>query len=193
MSNHLAGEEAVTQAAALTFTMLRFEQESAHQSRAEDPHPGRLGDDKFIFLPSWRSTPREDVVPFLASLNSPALLFPTTTRGVVSLILLEDLNGDRQRWAQKTFDNQLAGIDDLATQLTLDGNSKVLLEVLGDIHVVSIDVLRVWSQRFSAPVGWGIGDSSNDARAPARFCLIASDGRVNPPWTARAPWERPVD
>ena len=192
MNQHI--EEARLQAAALTFAMLRFEQESGHESRASDPDNRRLGFDHFIFLPSWKSILREDVVPFLASLSSPALIFPTTTRGVASLILLDELTGDRRKWAQKTLDNQLAIIDEVASQFfpRLDGVSKVLLEFSGETHVLTLNGVREWSKQFSAPTRWSLGDSRNDPRAPARFRLIGSDGRVNPEWTAGAPWERPV-
>jgi hypothetical protein len=113
---------------------------------------------------------------------------------VVSLMLLDELDGERKAWAQKTLDNHLAGINEFADQFkpALDGNSKVLLEVQGETHIVSLDVLRLWSQRFNAPTGWSLGDSGNDPRAPAQIRLISSDHRVNPPWAAYAPWDRPV-
>jgi hypothetical protein len=182
------------QAAELTFAMLRFEQESAHESRAADPENLRLGVDYFIFLPSWKPTRRADVVPFLAGLPGPAFLFSTTTRGAVTLILLDELSGERRQWGQKTLDNQLAGINELASQFVppLSEDSNVLLEFAGETHIVTLKVLRIWSQSFSAPVGWSFGDSRHDPRAPARIRMIASDGRVNPEWTAYAPWERPV-
>jgi hypothetical protein len=187
-------EEARLQAAALTFAMLRFEQESGHESHASDPDNRRLGLDHFVFLPSWKSISREEVVPFLASLSSPALIFPTTTRGVASLILLDELTGERRKWARKTLDNQLAIIDELASRFSppFNGESKVLLEFAGETHLLTLNSVREWSKQFSAPTRWSLGDSRNDPRAPARFRLIGSDGRVNPEWTAFAPWERPV-
>jgi hypothetical protein len=195
MTQNPANDDALMQAAALTFTMLRFEQDAAHASRSSDPYDqGEMGVDRFVFLPSWRSTAAHDVVAFLAGLTCPALLFPTTMRGVVSLMLLDELAGERKAWAQKTLDNHLVGINEFAAQFfpPLDGNSNVLLEVQGETHIISLDVLRLWSQRFNAPAGWSLGDSRNDPRAPAQIRLISSDGRINPPWEAYAPWQRPV-
>jgi hypothetical protein len=182
------------QAATLTFAMLRFENESAHESHASHPENRRLGYDDFIFLPSWNSIKREDVVTFLAGLPSPALIFPTTTRGAASLLLLNELAGEREKWGRKTLDNQLAGINEMASQFSpaLSDESNVLLQVSGETHLLSLSVLRLWSQQFSAPLGWSIGESRDDPRAPARIRLHASDGRVNPEWMAFAPWHRPV-
>ena len=173
-------------AAALTFAMLRFEQEGAHEYRAhERPDQGHFGRDRFIFLPSWKALPRDSVIPFLASLPCPALIYPVTTRGMAALLLLDELQDERKWWGRKTLDNQLAGINDMAAQMNLDADSKILLEVTDETLVISLDELRGWSQRFGAPVGWSMGRHTEDDRASAKIDLIASDGRGLPPAALR--------
>lgn len=65
------------------------------------PGAPRVGADAYFFLPSWRATPRDRVEAFLVGLPSPALLAPTMRRGVVALLLLHELSGDRRRWFEK--------------------------------------------------------------------------------------------
>jgi hypothetical protein len=172
-----SADDRLMHAAALTFAMLRFEQRAAHERRGSSSHPlGQLGFDRFVFLPAWTSLPRDSVVDFLAHLPGPVFLFPTTSRGVTSLMLLDELSGDRRAWAQKTLDNQAAGVAEMASQYSLDESSRILLEVDEESLVFSLDTIGFWSQRFSAPVGWNIVKLESDSRASARFRLIASDG-----------------
>lgn len=191
-----ADGDPITRAAALAFAMLQFEQEAAHPRRGT-PKVGKvLGVDEFLFLPSWKPTPRAEAIHFLADLPCPALLFQTTMRGAVSVLLLDELTGERKAWAQKTLDNQLAGLNQLASQFSppLSGDSKILLEVRDEAHVVPLDILRLWASRFSCPVGWNMGEPRAEAPADvsAQMRLLSPDGRVSPPSATVAPWDRPA-
>lgn len=170
-------DDARREAAALAFALLRFESAAAHPNRASTP-PGcpRIGEDALLFVPSWRPVPNADVVAFLAGLPSPALLSPTTTRGVVSLLLVEELTGDRATWGRKTLSNQRAGLEQIVAQLGLPDDARILLEFDDETHVLPLAVLRVWAERFAVQVGWSIGPLEGDARADARLMLYRSDG-----------------
>src|SRR4029077_20317592 len=89
-------DDTLIEAASLAFAMMRFEEVSAHWARHSIP-PGvpRLGVDAYSCLPSLRRVPRDEVAAFLAGLSSPAILTPSTMRGVVALILVDELTGDR--------------------------------------------------------------------------------------------------
>ena len=102
----MPSEDLQTRAAELAFAMLRFSQPAAHPFPSTADHEGReAGVDWFIFAPSWRKTSRDEVVPFLLSLESPLLILPTTSRGSVALLVLDELKDERRRWMQKGFDN----------------------------------------------------------------------------------------
>ncbi|MCC6244239.1 MAG: hypothetical protein IT353_15455 [Gemmatimonadaceae bacterium] len=74
-----------TDAARLAYALLRMEEPMASQFKTCKRANGLvLGEDAYSFTPSWQLIPRADIVPFLVSLPSPALLAPTTTRGVVA-------------------------------------------------------------------------------------------------------------
>lgn len=191
-----SAESLEKQAASLAFAMLLFEQEAAHQFIHSENEGDRVGVDKFMFLPSWITTPRAEVISYLESLPCPALMFQTTGIGMVSLILLDELSNDRRRWAQKTLDNHLAGVEEIASQFTppLQGDSRILLEIRGESHVVSLAGLRFWAQRYNCPAGWTFGPPRQGAPADvaAQIVLISADGRVSPPSQARASWQRPA-
>jgi hypothetical protein len=165
-------------AARIAFAVLRFEEAMAHAARAHAP-PGhlRLGIQAYEFLPSWRHVPREGVEAFLVSLPSPALLAPTTVRGVIALTLLHELSGDRRRWAEKTFSNFAAGLDDTSHQLGLSPTSRVLLEFEQESHVFSLAAVREWTQQFAVHVGWNVGPLESDSSADACLRLVRSDGQ----------------
>ena len=170
-------DDALLQAASLAFAVVRFADGAAHTPRGAKP-PGvpRLGDEVYIFAPSSRRVLREDVPTFLAALPSPAMLFPTTTRGLVALQLLTELSGDRAEGAQKEFVNQRGNLEDMVRQLGLTAEAPVLLEFSDEVHVFSLAVLLLWSERFAVCVGWNIGPLRGDPRASARLHLFRSDG-----------------
>ena len=159
-------------AAALAFAMLRFAQGAAHDF-GESPS-GRGGKDWFVFLPAWRHMPYGEVLPFLAALPCPAMLMSTTTRGAVSLLLLDELQGDRRRWGQKNFDNQSGGLVHAASELQLTPESRVVLEFDDEEHLFTFAVLQRWAERFCMDTGWNLRPCGDD-RAAARLWLIRAD------------------
>jgi hypothetical protein len=172
------GRDDVTDdASRLAFAVLRFAEGAAHLSRGyQPPDMPRLGEDVYVFAPSSRRVPSEEVSGFLAGLASPAILFPTTTRGVVAIQLLSELTGDRATSARAEFENQSGNLEDMVRQLALTPNSRVLLEFGDETHVVSLAAVRAWSERFAVHVGWSVGPLEDDARASARLNLYRSDG-----------------
>lgn len=170
-------DDDLRQAAELTFALLRFEQAAAHRDTSSTPvGVPHIGTDAYLFTPSWRRVPRTDVVPFLVSLGAPALLSPTTTQGVVALTVLTELTGERLAWARKTFANQRAGLEELAEQLRLEQQSRILLEFDSEVHVFSLAVLRAWADNFAVQVGWNLGPLQPDPRADAQLHVRRSDG-----------------
>ncbi len=177
-------DDALRDAASLTFAVIRFAEGAAHSHRGSTARGmPRLGEDAYVFAPSLRHVRREDVPAFLAGLPSAAMLFPTTIRGVVALQLLNELSGDRAAGARKEFANQRGGLEELAGQLGLTADSPILLEFGDEAHVVSLAVLLLWSERFAVHVGWNIGRLEGDPRASARLNLFRSDGVKSRGWS----------
>lgn len=177
------------QAASLAFALLRFADGAAHPDRSATPQGMlRVGLDCYIFSPSWKRIPFWDVPGFLADLPSPALLASTTTRGIVSLTLLEELSGERRAWAQKSLDNQLDGLQNMVAQLRLDDDARVLLQFGDEEHWYPLGVLRLWCARFGVHVGWNMRPYVDDARAQARLMLFRSDGTIS--WGDACPVRR---
>ena len=169
-------------AARLAYALLRTEEPMASLlstcKRASDPV---LGEDAYSFTPSWQLIPRAEIVPFLVSLPSPALLAPTTTRGVVALTLLHELSGDRRRWGEKVLSNFSAGLDHFVRQLGLNDDTDVLLEFEQESDVYSLASLRVWAQQFGVlQIGWTLAPLHGDARAQAQLVVCRSDGQWFP-------------
>ena len=166
-----------TEAARIAFALIRFEEAMGHPLRADAP-PGRpvVGVDAYIFVPSWIPVPRHEVVPFLVGLPSPALLSPTTTRGMVALILLNELSGDRRRWGEKTLSNFTACFDETAQRLGLSNDSRILLTLGGEEEILSFGGVRLWTQQFGVQVGWNLQPLTNHPGAQARLAVRRSDG-----------------
>lgn len=169
-------------AARLAYSLLRLEEPMASLMRTCASEAGRvLGVDVYSFTPSWQAIPRAEIVPFLVSLPSPALMAPTTTRGVVALTLLHELAGERRRFAEKVLANFTAGLDDFALRLGLDPNANVLLELEDDIEVYPLSTLRLWTQQFGIfQIGWWLSPLSGSARAEAQLIICRSDGQWFP-------------
>ena len=171
-------DELRAEAARLAFTVLRFEEASAHLLRASAPEGAlRVGRDAYAFIPSWKLVHRNEAASFLAGLPSPALLAPTTIRGSVALLLLEELSGDRRRWAEKTFGNYAAVLDDIASRLGLSPHSRILVEFDDEWEVFSFAAVREWSQQLAVQVGWNLLPLHQDSRADAAMGLLRGDGR----------------
>jgi hypothetical protein len=170
-------EDSRLKAAAVAFALVRFESEAAQADRFRHPSSApRFGEDAYVFLPSLRRIRSGDVVSFLAGLPSPALLAPTTMRGIVALTLLAELSGERATGARKIFTNQCAAVEESAQQLGATPETQVLISISGETHIVSFETVRVWSQLFAVQVGWSIAPFAGDPRVAARLCLIRSDG-----------------
>jgi len=84
----LQPDDTLRDAATLTFALIRFAQGAAHPPRVSPPGIPRLGEEAWVFAPSVRRVRLEDAPAFLAGLPCPAMLLPTTTRGIVSLAVL---------------------------------------------------------------------------------------------------------
>jgi hypothetical protein len=171
-------DDTLLQAAGLAFAMVRFQEASAHFRRSSTP-PGapRIGVDAYAFFPSLRRVPLAEVVPFLAALPSPAILIPSTSRGSVALILLDELSGDRRTGAEHELNNQQQGLEEMVRQAKLDPQASVLLDFESEANIFSLKAVRTWAERFAIDVGWSLGSLEDDPRASGRIMLYASDGR----------------
>ena len=58
----------------------------------------------------------------------------------------------------------------------LGPDARVLLEFDDEAHVVSLEAMRLWAERFAVHVGWNIQSLEGDPRASARMMLFRSDG-----------------
>src|SRR2546430_12937992 len=121
----LQPDDALRDAASLAFALIRFAEGAAHPLRGTPSGTPRVGDEVYVFGPSSRRVPREDVPKFLAGLPAPAMLYPTTIRGIIALQLLSELSGDRAAGARKEFANQRGGLDEMADQLGLTADSRI--------------------------------------------------------------------
>jgi len=140
-----------------------------------------LGEDAYSFTPSWQLIPRAEIVPFLVSLPSPALLAPTTTRGVIALTLLHELRDDRKQWAEKVLANFSDGLEHFVLRLGLTADVKVLLEVGEEREVFSLAAGRVWTQQFGIlQIGWSLSQLPGNAHAQAQLVVCRSDGQWFP-------------
>ncbi len=145
------------EAARLAAALIRFEQVAAHPMLGPTPEGLlQVGTDAYVFIPSWRRIPRDEIERFLVSLPSPALLAPTTSRGMIALILLHELSGERRGGFQHELDNFAAALEDLAPQLGLSAKSRVLVEFDEESHVFCFAAVREWSQQFPVRVGWSM-------------------------------------
>jgi hypothetical protein len=169
------------EAARLASALIRFAQIAAHPLKASTP-PGSLqvGTDAYVFAPSSRWVPRDQVEMFLVSLPSPALLAPTTIRGIIALILLHELSGDRRRGLEHELGNCAAALEEIGPQLGLSPRSRILVEFDEESHVFSFAAVREWTQQFLVQVGWSITSLDGENRADARMLLRRSDGQSFP-------------
>jgi hypothetical protein len=180
-------DDELVEAAELAFAMLRFESGGAHRRFSPDassPHEGTRP--AFLFLPVSRPVPHELVVPYLASCPGPAMLAPTTTAGIVSLLLLSELQGDRLRWAQDTFARYRANVLEQGRALELTPESPIVLEFDDEAHVFSFATLCRTFERFIVLVAGNlVAILYDDPRARARLMLYRSDGAST--WGAACP------
>ena len=154
--------------------LIRFAQVAAHP---RSPGSLQVWIDEYVFMPSSRRVPRDQLERFLVSLPSPALLAPTTVRGMIALNLLHELSGDRRRGFEHELDNCVAALDEIGPQLDLSPTSRILVEFDEESQVFSYAAVREWTQQFLVQVGWSITSLDGESRADARMLLRRSDGQ----------------
>jgi len=170
----LAHDDLPLQAAQLAAAMLRFQEPLAHLNSADTPKGlPVVGVDAYAFVPSPRMVARDQVAVYLAALPSPAMLAPTTIRGIVSLILLQELSGERRAAMQHELDNQCAAMRHYAAAADTD---RVLLEFDEETHLFPLGAVRLWVQRYGVLVGWNMSRCNEPTRAEWRFNLLGGDG-----------------
>lgn len=169
-------------AARLAYALLRMEEPMASLfGTCKREGVPVLGEDGYSFSPSWQLIPRAEIAPFLASLSSPALLAPTTTRGVIALTLLHELSGDRRLWGEKVLSNFSAGLDHFIQKFALTDDANVLLAIESEPEIFSLAAVRLWAQQFGVlQVGWALTPLLDDPRAQVQLCVCRSDGQWFP-------------
>ncbi len=164
------------EAARIAFALIRFEEQVAPLGPPPASGVHAIGVDPYLFTPSLRRVAPAEVEAFLARLPSPALLSPTTTRGIIALTLVHELSGDRRRGAEKILSNATVIFDELSNTLGLTATSMILLKVNEESHLLSHAGTRLWTQLFAVQVGWNIGALEHDPRAQAVLRVRRSDG-----------------
>lgn len=167
------------EAATLASTILEYEERAAHQSGSHTPAGVPvIGQDAYVFPPSSRRVSRDQIPAFLAALPCPALLAPTTVRGTVTLTLLQELSGDRRASIQHNFDNQVAGVKDMAPGSDSD---RVLVAFDDQVHLFSLGAVRLWASRFGILVGWNITPCTEPGQAEWQMNLFSGSGHRTAP------------
>ncbi len=162
------------EAATLAATLLKYEERAAHQHPSHTPTGAPvIGQDAYVFPPSTRRVPRDQIPAFLAALPCPAFLAPTIVRGTVTLTLLQELSGERRASIQHNLDNQVAGLRDMASGPDTD---RVLVEFDDYAHLFSLGAVRLWASRFGILVGWNITPSADPGRAEWQMNLFSGSG-----------------
>lgn len=163
-------------AARLAFALMRFVSRAAHQMQSHT-HPGqpRVGVDAFVFGPSWTPVRFPDIEEFLIALPCPALFSSTLTRGSFTLTLLDELSGERRRWAEKTLSNFVVNLDAMCEQAGLTESSRVLLEFEEEQQVFPLSAIYYWARHLAVDVGWSIQRLENEPDADACLMLLRPD------------------
>ncbi len=169
------------EAARLAAALIRFAQVAAHPLKTSLP-PGslRVGTEAYVFMPSSRWVPRDQLETFLVSLPSPALLAPTTVRGMIALTLLHELAGERRRGFEHELDNCAAALEEIGPQVGLSATSRILVEFDEESHVFSFAAVREWTQQFLVQVGWSMVSLARESGADACMLLRRSDAQSFP-------------
>ena len=174
-------EDLRAEAARLAFTLLRFASVAGHPlPGSERPGVLKVGSEAWVFGPSWQRVPSDEVEAFLARLPSRALLNPTLMRGEVTLLLLDELTGERRQWGEKTISNLVSNFDSMVAQLALPMTARVLVEFDDESHVFSLAAVREWAGTLAVNVGWNLAPLANEERAEACLMLIRADDREFP-------------
>jgi hypothetical protein len=171
------------EAAELAFALIRFGTGAAHEPPGSRPAGfPHMGVEAFQFMPASARIASGEVASFLAGLPSPAMLLQTTVRGTLSLVLLEELSGERAQAARREFDNQRTLLEEMIRQSRLGPDSRILLELDTEPQILSLAAMRIWAERFVVIVGWAITRLDGNPRADARMAVVRSDGVRSPGW-----------
>ncbi len=169
-----AYDERGLEAAEIVAAMLRFQEPLAKPMSTHTPEGMPVvGVDSYLFLPSPRPVRRDQLAAHLASLPCPALLAPTTARGIVGLILLNELTGERRTVMERELDNQSALLAESAPGSETD---RVLLEFDDESHLFSLAAVRLLARCYGILVGWNVGPCNEAGRAEWRMNLFGGDG-----------------
>ena len=169
-----APQDVRLEAAEIAATILRFQEPLAHLSSSSTPEGlPRVGVDAYKFMPSSRLILRHEVPSYLAALPCPAFLAPTTVRGCISVMLLDELAGERRRVMEHDLANQSTGLTESAPGPDSD---RVLLEFDDEARVFSLAALRLWAGLYPIFVGWNVVRCSNPNRAEWQLNLFGGDG-----------------
>ncbi len=172
-------DDLLLEAATLAATILRFEERAAHQTSTHTPAGVPvIGQDAYVFPPSTRRIPRDQIPEFLAALPCPAFLAPTTIRGTVTLTLLQELAGERRASIQHNLDNQVGMLQDMAPGSDTD---RVLLAFDDEVHLFTLGAVRLWASRFGILVGWNLTPSTDTGRAEWQMHLFSGSGHRTAP------------
>ena len=180
--------EGIQGAASLAFAMIRFQEPVTHPDLGwVPPNRPHVGVDAYVFAPGGATIPRDEVVSYLTCLDSPAMMYQTTARGVIALYLLKELSGTRRASAEHALRNQQAALAHMAEAIGLSAKSLILLQFDEEEHVFGLETVRIWAERFAVHVGWSMGPLLNDRLASARLHLIRGDGGTS--WGRACPFE----
>lgn len=169
------------EAARLAFALIRFAGAIAYPMPGSRPSGApEIGREAWIFAPSWKPVPRDEVEAFLAGLSSPALISPTLARGSVVLLLVDELQGERRKWADKTRNNFVGCLDETVSRLGLTPASRVLVEFDDESLVFSLAAVRAWALTLAVEVGWNLARLDGEPRAEAVMKLLRHDGKTFP-------------
>lgn len=177
MNGDSSPDSDVHHAAGLAFALLRLAGGAAHPDVAAPPRGvPRVGSECYRFAPSSQAVMIADVPLFLTTLPSPAILIPTTTRGVVSLMLLDELSGHRRASAEAAFRLQCANLKRRIDKLQLRDDSVVLLQFDDEERLFPLSALSIQRRRFLVAVPSQLEPYTDDSRANARLTAVRSDG-----------------
>lgn len=179
-------EDRSLEAAGIAAAMLRFQEPLAHLMSAHTPEGmPKVGVDSYTFVPGPQTVMRSQVAAYLAGLPSPAVLAPTTARGIIALILLHELAGERRTAMQHELGNQ-SGI--LSSSAPGTDTDRVLLEFDDESHVFSLAAVRLLAQRYGILVGWNVGPCNEPDQAEWRMNLFGGDGQRYSKGVCRPPF-----
>jgi hypothetical protein len=168
-------------AAAVAFSMMRFESGAANEALFQSRDGPQFGVDHFVFLPVQRPVARDRVVEHLLALPSRAVLIPSSIRGFIAEVLLSELVGERLRAAERVFVQADEAIEYAVKQFGIAEDTAILVEVDATPIVVPFAALRAAFARWAVHgVAGNIDPIDTPDIAAFRLSLIRSDGTFSP-------------